>query len=373
MTKVGIKNGQRVVVKIGSGVISDDAGLDLKQVQAVAEDVCALRDAGIEVILVSSGAVAAGKDALGVSGRPSTIPLQQAAAAVGQSRLINAYKEIFNRYERTVAQVLLTRDDLTHRRRYTNAHNTLRTLLEYGITPIINENDTVVVEEIRFGDNDSLSAQVASLIEADLLVILSDVDGLYDANPAESPEAKLIPHVQNIDADILAVAGDSSSTIGTGGMMTKVAAARSASTAGIGTLILNGRKERLLRNLLKGEVRGTYFDPAGEKMSARKRWLSFSKSAGCLVLDEGACRALRRGGKSLLPSGVRSLDGAFDRGDIVELCGEDRVPFAKGTVEYSRHEMEQIKGKQSTEITDALGYTYGDEVIHRDNLVLINS
>jgi len=367
-----LRPGDRLVVKVGSGVISGERGLDAPRVQAVADDLCRLLEAGVEVILVSSGAIAAGKADLGIRGRPRTIPQKQAAAAIGQSRVINAYKEAFGTHGRKVAQVLLTRDDLTHRRRYLNAHNTLKTLLEYGVTPVINENDTVVVEEIRFGDNDNLSAQVASLMEAQLLVILSDVDGLYDVNPAECPEARLIPRVERIDATVLALAGDSSSSVGTGGMMTKVAAARTAALAGIGTLILNGRKPGLLPGLLTGEQPGTRFLPAAEPMSARKRWLAFSKTVGSLLLDDGACRALARGGKSLLPSGINQVQGSFERGDVVELCDLHGRVFAKGTVDYSRHELEQIKGCRSSEIDRVLGYKYGDEVVHRDNLVVLD-
>lgn len=368
-----VTSGQRIVVKVGSNVLSDARGLDLARVAEISADLCALLTAGVEVVLVSSGAVAAGKADLGIVDRPKTIPQKQAAAAIGQSRLMNAYKDAFQRHERKVAQVLLTRDDLTNRRRYLNAQNTLATLLEYEVTPIINENDTVVVEEIRFGDNDNLSAQVASLLRADLLVVLSDVDGLYDANPAENPQARLIPRVERIDAAILAVAGDSSSSVGTGGMMTKVAAARTAGQAGVGTVILNGRKPGNLPALLQGQCSGTWFLPAAEPLTARKRWLAFSKTTGKLLLDEGAVRALRQRGRSLLPSGIRAVEGSFERGDVVELCDADGRAIAKGTVGYSRHELQQIKGCQSAEIDAVLGYKYGDEVIHRDNLVLLDN
>ena len=226
---------KRVVVKIGSGVISTDAGLDLPMLTAIADDLCALRQRGLEVIVVSSGAVAAGKGQLGIVGRPQTIPQKQAAAAIGQTRIIRAYKETFLKHERMVAQVLLTRDDLSNRRRYLNARNTLTTLLEYGVTPVVNENDTVVVEEIRFGDNDNLSALVTSLIEGDLLIILSDVDGFYDSDPSTNPGARLIPLVERITPKIEALAGDARGTLGTGGMLTKVQAAKRVGLAGVST------------------------------------------------------------------------------------------------------------------------------------------
>jgi glutamate 5-kinase len=362
---------KRVVVKIGSGVISTEAGLDLPMLTAIADDLCSLRQRGLEVIVVSSGAVAAGKGQLGIVGRPQTIPQKQAAAAIGQTRIIRAYKETFLKHERMVAQVLLTRDDLSNRRRYLNARNTLTTLLEYGVTPIVNENDTVVVEEIRFGDNDNLSALVTSLIEGDLLVILSDVDGFYDGDPTTNPEARLIPLVERITPKIEALAGDARGTLGTGGMSTKVQAAKRVGLAGVSTLIVNGRTPGILRQVFAGAEVGSYFLPAQSKLAAKKRWIAFTKKPrGRLLVDDGAYRAVVSQGKSLLPSGICQIEGNFERGDAVRLADRHGDDFAIGVISYSLAELEQIAGKQCAEIEKILGYKYRDEIIYRDDLVL---
>lgn len=362
---------KRVVIKIGSGVISTDDGLDLPMLTAIAADLCALRQQGLEVIVVSSGAVAAGKGQLGIIGRPQTIPQKQAAAAIGQTRIIRAYKETFLEHGRNVAQVLLTRDDLSNRRRYLNARNTLTTLLDYGVTPIVNENDTVVVEEIRFGDNDNLSALVTSLIEGDLLIILSDVDGFYDSDPAENPDAKLIPLVERITPTLEAKAGDAHGSLGTGGMSTKVQAAKRVGLAGVGTLITNGREPGILRRVFTGEELGSFFLPARSKLAAKKRWIAFTKKPrGKLLVDDGAYRAVVSQGKSLLPSGICAVEGSFERGDAVRLCGRDGNEFAIGMISYSQKELQQIAGKQCAEIEKILGYKYRDEIVYRDDLVL---
>ncbi|OHB30398.1 MAG: glutamate 5-kinase [Desulfuromonadaceae bacterium GWC2_58_13] len=364
---------KRIVVKIGSGVISDRDGLDTTAMIQLTRDVETLLERGYEVALVSSGAVAAGKGDLGIVGRPRTIPLKQAAAAIGQSRLISIYEDAFRAHGRKVAQVLLTRDDLANRRRYLNARNTLMTLLDYKIIPIINENDTVVVDEIRFGDNDNLSAMVTNLLEANLLVILSDVDGLYDRDPRGNPEAQLIHEVARISTEIEAVAGTSGSDLGTGGMATKIKAAKKASLYGVGTVIINGRTPGLLPRLFDGEELGTYFLPARNRMAAKKHWIAFTKKPrGKLFVDDGAMTAITEKGKSLLPSGIRGVDGGFDRGDAVRLCGLDGEEFAKGVISYSLSELLRIMGKKSSEIEGILGYKYGDEIVHRDNLVLKN-
>ena len=362
---------RRIVIKIGSGVISDEAGLDHARIETLCRDILDLRQRGFEVVVVSSGAVAAGKRDLGITGRPQTIPLKQAAAAIGQSRLMRTYKEAFLPHGVTVAQVLLTRDDLANRRRYLNARNTLMTLLEYGILPIINENDTVVVDEIRFGDNDNLSAMVTNLVEAQLLVILSDVDGLYDRDPRQFPEARLITEVERINEEIEAMAGEGGGPLGTGGMVTKIKAAKRATLSGAGTAIINGRTPQNLRYLFDGHELGTYFLPARDPIAARKHWIAFTKKPrGKLLLDEGAYTAIIDGGKSLLPSGIRQLEGEFDRGDAVRLCTLDGREFAKGVTNYSSLELLRIMGRKTKEIEAILGYKYGDEIVHRDNLVL---
>jgi glutamate 5-kinase len=371
MRKALFSHVKRVVVKIGSGVLSNPAGLEVDQVAAIAEDVCNLLDQGLEVIVVSSGAVAAGKGQLGIVGRPQTIPQKQAAAAIGQTRIIREYRETFQARNYNVAQVLLTRDDLSNRRRYLNARNTMMTLLEYGVTPIVNENDTEVVEEIRFGDNDNLSALVTSLMEADLLIILSDVDGLYDRDPAANPRAELIPIVERVTPAIEAMGGSSRGPLGTGGMVTKLKAAKRAALSGVGCLIVNGRSAKILTRLFAGEELGTYFLPAQSKLTAKKHWIAFSKKPrGKLLLDEGAQTAVIKRGKSLLPSGIIGVEGGFERGDAVRLCDGTGREFARGVISYSLAETLQIRGKQCSQIEAVLGYKYRDEVVCRDDLVL---
>ncbi len=364
---------KRVVIKIGSGVISDHSGLDLDRIATLCEDVHSLRQRGYEVILVSSAAVAAGKADLGIKGsaRNLPLPLKQAAAAIGQSRLMRAYKDALRRYGLTAAQILLTRDDLANRRRYLNARNTLMTLLEYGVVPIINENDTVVIDEIRFGDNDNLSAMATNLVEAQLLVILSDVDGLFDKDPRHDVEARLISEVERITPEIEAMAGKEETLLGTGGMTTKLKAAKRATLFGAGTAIINGLPPHNLLHLFDGHELGTYFLPARDPMAARKHWIAFTKKPkGKLILDEGAQKAVAERGKSLLPSGITQLDGTFERGDAVRLCNLDGKEFAKGVTNYNSAELIRIIGKNTKEILQILGYQYGDEVVHRDNLVI---
>ncbi len=371
MRKALLSHVKRVVVKIGSGVISTDDDLDVQRLASISEDVCALRDRGLEIILVSSGAVAAGKSQLGIEGRPQTIPQKQAAAAIGQTRIIREYKETFQAHNYNVAQVLLTRDDLSNRRRYLNARNTMTTLLDYGVTPVVNENDTVVVEEIRFGDNDNLSALVTSLVEADMLIILSDVDGFYDSNPADNPQAKLIPVVERVTPAIEAMGGKPKGSVGTGGMATKLKAAKKAALSGVGTLIVNGRTPHVLSQVFDGEDVGSYFLPAQSKLTAKKQWIAFSKKPrGKLLIDEGGQQAVIKRGKSLLPSGICGVDGGFERGDAVRLCDRDGQEFARGVIAYSLPETLQIMGKQCSEIETVLGYKYRDEVVCRDDLVL---
>jgi len=368
-----LKHVKRIVIKIGSGVITDENGLNVGLIESLCADVVTLYEKGYEVVIVSSGAVAAGKGGLGISGRPETIPLQQAAAAIGQSRLMRTYNDEFRKHGKTAAQILLTRDDLANRRRFLNARNTLMTLLEHGIIAVVNENDSVVVDEIRFGDNDNLSAMTTNLVEANLLVIISDVDGLFDGNPHTATNAKLISLVERVDETIENMAGDSVTMVGTGGMASKVKAAKRATLYGVGVAIINGRTEKALSRLLDGEELGTYFLPASNRMTARKHWIAFTKKPrGKIFLDEGACRALIERGKSLLPSGISSIEGTFDRGDAVRLCDMQGEELAKGVTNYSQAELEKIKGRKTTEIEKALGYKYSDEIVHRDNLVLNN-
>ncbi len=364
---------KRVVIKIGSGVISNSDGLELDRIAAICEDVHQLRQRGYEVILVSSAAVAAGKADLGIVGKPHTIPLplKQAAAAIGQSRLMRAYKDALRQHDLKAAQILLTRDDLANRRRYLNARNTLMTLLEHGVVPIINENDTVVIDEIRFGDNDNLSAMTTNLVEAQLLIILSDVDGLYDSDPRHNPDARLISEVERITPRIEAMAGSEGSELGTGGMTTKIKAAKRTTLFGAGTAIINGRTPHNLLSLFDGHELGTYFLPARDPMAARKHWIAFTKKPkGKLMLDDGAQKAVIERGKSLLPSGIYQIHGSFERGDAVRICNLDGDEFAKGVTNYNSSELSLILGKNTSEIESILGYHYGDEIVHPDNMVI---
>ena len=364
---------KRIVVKIGSNILTDaKEGLDTRRVNLIAKDIACLADLGYEVVVVSSGAIAAGMKKLGLKEKPKEVKLKQASAAIGQSSLMWAYEKSFSEFHKKVAQVLLTRDDFSDRRRYINSRNTLMTLLAYGVIPIINENDTVSTEEIKFGDNDNLAALVASLIEAERLIILSDVDGLYSDDPRVCPDAKIIEYVEEITPELEAKAKGPGSLVGTGGMYSKLLATKKALNHGVTVNIINGRKEGLLCSLLKGKHSGTLFKPKEEKLSSRKGWIAYSSRAkGNIIIDDGAVKAIIQGGKSLLPSGVVSVEGEFDIGDSVYCLDAKRNRIAKGLTNYSFSEVERIKGKKTSEIEKVLGYKYSDEVIHRDNLALV--
>jgi glutamate 5-kinase len=368
-----LKKIKRVVIKIGSRVITGaDNGLDMAVIGRMAAEVSALRADKREVIIVSSGAVAAGRKELGIAGKPKTIPQKQAAAAVGQFHLMHAYEESFKLHNHKVAQILLTSDDLADRQRFLNARATIDTLLACGIIPIINENDTVVVEEIKFGDNDNLSALVTNLIEANLLVIMTDIEGLYDSDPRTNTDARLIPLVRNITRELEQAAGGAGSTVGTGGMATKLAAARKVGRSGVPAIILDGREPGLLGRALAGEEVGTLFLPGREVINRRKHWIAFTlRPRGKIIIDAGALQVLHQHGRSLLPSGVTMVEGEFERGACVRVCGADGTEFARGITDYSHHELARILGHKSSEIEAILGYRYGDEIIHRDNLVIL--
>jgi len=348
------------VVKVGSGVLSGGAdAVSQAVIRRLAREVKA---AGAEVVVVSSGAILSGWRALGLKARPRDTQLKQASAAVGQSRLMRSWEAAFSRLGLTCAQVLLTREDLQDRGRYLNARNTLLTLLRLGAVPVINENDTVAVEEIKFGDNDALSALVAGLCGADLLVLLTDQEGVYTADPRRDPSAKLLARVAGpID---LGRAGPS----GSGGMESKVRAAQQAAASGIPAVIASGLKPGALAAILRGEAEGTLFDAAANPLESKRGWLAFAaKPAGRIVVDDGARKALA-GGRSLLPSGVRGVEGRFEAGDVVALVSGDE--FARGLTNYSSSELERVKGLKTSEIEAALGHKPADEVIHRDNLAL---
>jgi glutamate 5-kinase len=368
-----LKKVKRIVIKVGSRVITGaDNGLDLQVIGRLAAEVAALRGKGREVVIVSSGAVAAGRKELGISGRPRTIPQKQAAAAVGQFRLMHAYEEAFSGHNHKVGQILLTSDDLADRQRFLNARATLDTLLDCGIIPIINENDTVVVEEIKFGDNDNLSALVTNLAEAHLLVIMTDIEGLYDKDPRAHTDARLIPLVRSITRELEEAAGGSGSSVGTGGMATKLAAARKVGKSGVPAIIVDGRTPANLGRAMAGEEIGTLFLPAKNALNRRKHWIAFTRRPqGRVLVDNGAVQVLHQQGRSLLPSGVIGVEGEFDRGACVRVCGADGTEFARGIADYSHLEIARILGRKSREIEEILGYRYGDEIIHRDNLVIL--
>jgi len=368
-----VRDAKRLVVKIGSAVLSKgDIGLHRPTLERICRELSTLREEGREIVLVSSGAILAGMGRLGLGERPGSIPLKQAAAAAGQSLLMRHYEEAFDPYGQKVAQLLLTQEDLRSRSRYLNARNTLFTLLHLGVLPIINENDTVSVEEIRFGDNDNLSVLVATLVGADLLVILTDLDGLYTADPRKDPAASLIPQVPRRSAELSFWAADSGTGLGTGGMVTKVEAARRAAASGIPTIVANGLVEGILARILRGEAVGTLFQASSSRMRSRKRWLAFaSQPRGRITVDIGAREVLMRGGKSLLPSGVVSATGGFEGGEVVSLCGTNGAEFARGIANYDAEQLERIKGLKTSQIEEALGTKPFDEVVHRDNLVIL--
>jgi glutamate 5-kinase len=362
----------RVVIKIGSNILADREGLNLRRMRALSANIASMHDMGHEVVMVSSGAVAAGMRRLGLKSRPREIKLKQAAAAVGQPTLIWHYEKYFSRHKKKVAQVLLTRDGLSDRTMYINSKNTILTLLSHGVIPIINENDTVATDEIRFGDNDHLAALVSPLIEADKLIILSDVDGLYSEDPRKHSRARLVRFVTEITPGMLKKAGRSSSDVGTGGMYSKLLAAEKAMRSGITVHIINGRRPSLLTSLMRGKAHGTELRPKMEGLSARKGWIAFGiRSKGRIMLDDGAVAALSKKQKSLLPSGIVSVEGAFQTGDAVYCLDAKGQRVAKGLTNYSSDEILKIMGKKTTEIEKTLGYKYSDEVIHRDNLVVI--
>lgn len=361
---------KRAVLKVGSNLIAPEGHrLSTRHLLGIARFIAEARAEGRELVLVSSGAVAAGRALLGSQDTPS-LPAKQALAAIGQPRMFEAWARLL---DVPCAQVLLAFDDLQNRRRFVNAKNTLRELLHAGVLPIINENDSVAVDELRLGDNDNLAAHVAVLVEADLLLILSDIDGLFDADPRRSPEARHIAHVGLIDEAVLALAGGAGSNVGTGGMRTKLDAAAKAAARGIPTVIANGRRASALEALARGECPGTLFEATTTPASAKAHWMRHAlASQGQLRVDAGALRALRERGASLLPAGLRGVEGVFRAGDAVELLveGETRA-FAKGIAQYDASELRRIAGQPSAAVAALLGYDGPETVIHRDDLVLL--
>jgi len=366
------KDAKRWVIKIGSALLTNDgAGLDRKAIDSWVEQIAQLLSQGSEVVLVSSGAIAEGIVRLGWTTRPESIHELQAAAAVGQMGLIQTYESSFKRFDHHTAQILLDHDDMSNRQRYLNARGALQTLISLNVVPIVNENDTVVTDEIRFGDNDSLAALVANLIDADMLVILTDKDGLFDANPDINPDAQLISAAMANDVSLDALAGGSNGTLGRGGMVTKLQAARLAARSGCNTVIAGGRNQNILHQIAAGENVGTLLSASQKPLAARKQWLAGQLQVkGKLILDAGAVDVLTQRGRSLLAVGVTAVEGIFTRGDLVSCVDSNGIEVARGLVGYNSDEADRIKGHSAESIAGILGYREGDELIHRDNLVV---
>jgi len=364
---------RRIVVKIGSSLLADaESGIRQDVIDHLVDELAAMIVSGKQVAVVTSGSVALGRVRLGWVDRELTVHEKQAAAAIGQPKLMRAYGQAFARHGMSVAQMLLTKDDLRHRRRYLNASNTSETLFSAGVVPVVNENDTVVVSEIKFGDNDSLGALVSLVVDADLVVMLTDVQGLYDRNPAEHADARRIGIIQHLDEAHFAMAGDAGSAFGTGGMASKLAAARVATRGGVAAAIISGKEKGALTRLLAGEDEGTLFLCGIDRQSKRQHWITeVLHAAGEIHVDAGAAKALQEQGSSLLPIGVIAVDGVFDKGDCVEIIGPDGV-IAKGLCNYTAEEMRRIMGHASSDIESILGFHDFSSVMHRDNLVLIS-
>jgi len=362
-----------VVIKVGTNVLADSTGtLDRQRIQSLAEQLVRSRSGGRRVVLVSSGAIGAGVGRMGLGKRPTDLPHLQACAAVGQCALMQAYQESLTPHGIHAAQILLTASDFDNRVRYLNARHTILTLFEYNCLPIINENDTVSVAEIKFGDNDHLAAMVANLLQAPLLILLTNVDGLFTGDPSQDPNARLVETVPHIDKKVTELAAATTSELGTGGMRSKLRAARIATAAGSVVIMANGSTEGILDAVFGGKSVGTLFLPHGESLSARRRWLAFTaRPRGSLRLDEGARRAVEEGGRSLLPVGIVEVSGTFGKGEVVSICNKEGVEFARGLTNYSSADAERIRGLATEQILRAVGKVPYVELVHRDNLAVI--
>ena len=371
MNRQQLPKAKRIVVKVGSSLVTAKGqGLDRTAIADWCAQIAQLRQAGKQVVLVSSGAVAEGMARLGMKERPKTIHELQATAAVGQMGLVRAYEMEFEKHSLRAAQVLLTHDDVAHRGRYLNARATFNTLLEFGVVPVVNENDTVATDEIRLGDNDTLAALTVNLVEAEVLVLLTDQDGLFDSDPRSNPEARLVSEANLSDPALVSMAGESKGVLGRGGMRTKLNAAYTAARSGASTVIAHGRAPNALLRIFQGEALGTLLTPKDAPMAARKRWIAGQMQVrGKLFLDEGAARVVRGQGKSLLPVGVRRLEGQFERGDLVACIAPDGREVARGLVNFGAADAAKILGAKSDEVAARLGYAADTELIHRDNLV----
>ena len=363
---------RRIVIKLGSSVLTQGTlYLKRQRMLELVQQIAKLHAEGYEVILVSSGAQMAGRERLQFPDLGKSVPAKQMLSAVGQSRLIQIYKDLFDIFEIIVAQILLTRDDLSDRLRYLNARDTLSTLIEHRIIPIINENDTIATAEIRVGDNDNLSAMVASVLDADLLIILTDQPGIFTDDPRKNPQAALIQTIEHISDDLFELAGGPGSAMGTGGMMTKIQAAQIATRSGVKTIIASGSEADVVTRIVAGERIGTHILPADDAPESRKRWLLTDRTQGSVTVDKGAVNVLLKGGASLLPVGIRSVNGEFERGATVAVLAPDGREVAHGLTNYNSDDLSKLCGKKSHEIVETLGYSYGDAVLHRNNLVVL--
>ncbi len=372
LTRQSLGEAKRIVVKVGSSTLTHSTGkLNLQGIEKLVRELSDLANQGRQILLVTSGAVVAGMDRLGLKEKPKTIPEKQAAAAVGQGILMHTYEKLFGEYGQVVAQVLLTREDSVNRSRYANSRNTLMTLLSMGVVPVINENDAVAIDELKIGDNDTLSAMVASIVEADLLIILSDIEGLYTANPQTDPAATLIPEVADITPALEALAGGPGTDKGTGGMYTKIQAARIAVNTGVVMVIASGARGGVVREILSGAPVGTIFLPKVNRLQVRKRWLAFgARIRGAVTVDAGCEQAILRGA-SLLAAGITAVDGGFEHGNTIRILTAGGREIARGIANYNAADTRRIMGAHTNEIAELLGGKPYDEVIHRDNMVLL--
>ena len=366
-----IASAKKILVKIGSAVLTGSDGLDLKIIDSLVQEMCDLTQRGFSIVLVTSGAIASGKHRLNITDKLKSIPEKQAAAAIGQGRLMRVYSKAFEKNNLFVAQILLTLSDLTDRQRYLNIRNTLSTLREWHVTPILNENDSVAVDEIKFGDNDNLAAMIANVVEADLFINLTATDGLYDCNPSESKRARRIPLVCEITDEIEAAATSATSSVGTGGMKSKIIAAKKVTSIGIPCIIAPGKTENVLTDIIAGKDIGTLFLPQTSRLAGKKYWIANTlRPRGRLIVDDGAKKALLDAGKSLLPSGITAVEGEFAEGDPVNCIDSQGNLLAKGLVNYNADDIRKIMGLKTSQIFQALGHKDYDEVIHRDHLVI---
>ncbi|WP_312198522.1 glutamate 5-kinase [Anaerospora hongkongensis] len=373
LTRSNIPTAKRIVIKVGTSTLSHSTGkLNFQRIEKLVRELADLANQGKEIILVTSGAVSAGMDRLGLKEKPKTIPEKQAAAAVGQGILLHTYEKIFGEYGQIVAQVLLTREDSVNRKRYANSRNTLLTLLSMGVIPIINENDAVAVDELKIGDNDTLSAMVASIVDADVLIILSDVEGVFTANPQSDPTAALIPEISDITPELEDLAGGPGSMRGTGGMYTKIQAAKIAVNSGVVMVIASGFRDGVVREVLSGSNVGTLFLSKESRLHIRKRWLAFgARIRGSVVVDKGCEQAIVTTGSSLLPAGITEVDGEFEQGSTIRVLNSEGREIARGVVNYGSDDVRKIAGVRTQDIIEKLGSKLYDEVIHRDNMVVL--